>query len=189
LVGATYSVENKENYSHGGEGFRSYSALNEIPYESSIAAEIFNPSKIYENLIRSLITALSIFAAIFFLKEIFSDRSYFSYSLDKSTILFLGIYFSMFIGGVFFFAKKKKIKIKLRSGFLFINSFPSLNQKIPVNRIISCKVNVLKSNRFNGESSLQIPLSEDGTYSFNLNSGVVVTLVNGKSLFIGSSNS
>jgi len=179
--------ENKVSFSEKDQN--SYSAFNEVSYDNSVAAEIFNPSKLYEILIRFLIAAIIVFSTIFFLKEFISKISFFAYSLEKSTILFLGIYFAMFIGGILFFRKKKKIKLQLHNGFLIINSFPSLNQKIPVEKILSCKVNVLNSDRFGNASPLQIPLSEDGAYSFDLNSGVVVTLVNGKSLFIGSSNS
>ncbi len=189
MVGASYSVEEENKVSFSEKDQNSYSAFNEVSYDNSVAAEIFNPSKLYEILIRFLIAAIIVFSTIFFLKEFISKISFFAYSLEKSTILFLGIYFTMFIGGILFFRKKKKIKLQLRNGFLIINSFPSLNQKIPVEKILSCKVNVLNSDSFGNASPLQIPLSEDGAYSFDLNSGVVVTLVNGKSLFIGSSNS
>jgi len=104
--------------------------------------------------------------------------------------LFVLSYFALFIFSIFLISRRKILSLKVKGHILHIKSFPSLNEKIPINQILKCELNSMNKDKFTATNRKLFALNEDGNrYKLPLTSGIALQLIDGNHILIGSSKS
>lgn len=107
-----------------------------------------------------------------------------------STSIFVGSYFALFLLTIGFISRKKMLTLKVKDETLLLKSFPSLNEKIPINQILKCELNTIKNGKYNTQNKIHFALNENGNkYKQPVNSGITLQLINGQHIFIASHKS
>jgi len=151
--------------------------------------KLLSPSRSADIFFKFILSAVFFVIIVYLFTNVSSFGKDEVYSLQNSTLFFVVSYFVMFFSTVLFTLRRKKIHLNVKNGYLHIQSFPSLTHKIPVKHVLSCKVNTFNNSndRYGG---YQLALSRDkNRYSLDLRSGILISLVNGKKIVIGSENS
>ena len=162
-----------------------------------VQSNIQNVTKVINNFfsfdwsLRVLLVSFSILASGFVLYSItnglIGETKLALMPMGKEVGLALGFFLIINFIAIPLLLSKRKVKLFLQNDFLHIKSFSALNQKIPVNQIKGCKINIFKKDENVG--ILELKKGSQNHYTVDLESGILVSLTNGQNLLISSSNS
>ena len=103
------------------------------------------------------------------------------------TASFIAFYFVLFAFTLFVVAKKKMLSLNVKDGVLQIKSFPNLNEKISLSEIARCEIQANTNNKIRKQEKLHFALNENGNrYKQKLNDGILLQMINGELILIGS---